>query len=295
MKFRINNGGLLMGKSKRYHYEYEDYEENGKDCETLAKEILEDSEIEEVTEIIIGNWGGSWEEEECDPVLNMFAENSNKFSQLESLFVGDMDYEDCEVSWIVQGNYENLLKSLKNLKHLKIKGSNNLTLGQVEHQNLESIEIICGGLPKTVINELANAKFSNLKKINLYFGVEDYGFDASIRDIEDLLKNPSLKNLEYLGLGNSEIQDEIINITLKSDIIKNLKILDFSNGTTSDKGAKYILENFEKIKHLELLNLEYNYISNEYASKLEELPLNINLSERMENDEKWGNYPMLTE
>lgn len=38
-----------------------------------------------------------------------------------------MDFEECEVSWIVQGNYEKFLKAFPNLKSLKIKGSAELS------------------------------------------------------------------------------------------------------------------------------------------------------------------------
>jgi len=84
-------------------------------------------------------------------------------------------------------------------------------------------------------------------------------------------------------------------VVLNSDIVSNLKVLDFSNGTLSDRGAQIILDNANKLKHLELLDLHYHFISDEYMMKLKMLPININLDEQMENDEEYGNYPMLTE
>ncbi len=283
-----------MKNVKKYFYEYEDYEDGGKDAATLAEEIMNDPDLSTIKNIIVGCWGETYDNS-CQPIIDMFAQNSEKFSHIETLFIGDMESEECEVSWIEQGDYSELIKSLKNLKHLIIKGSNGLRLGELNHSELESLEIICGGLPKSVILEIANSNLPKLKKLNLYLGVENYGFDGSIEDIKKLIENKNFKSLEYLGLGDSEIQDEIVEVVLNSDIVSNLKVLDFSNGTLSDRGAQIILDNADKLKHLELLDLHYHFISDEYMMKLKMLPININLDEQMENDEEYGNYPMLTE
>lgn len=283
-----------MKDTKRYFYDYEDYEDGGKDASTLAEEIISDPDLSSIKAIIVGCWGESYDNS-CQSILDLFSENSDKLSHIETLFIGDMDSEECEVSWIEQGNYSELLKSLKNLKHLKIKGSNNLSLGELKHTELESLEIICGGLPKSVILEIANSNLPKLKKLNLYLGVEDYGFDGSIEDIKKLIENKNFTSLDYLGLGNSEIQDEIVGQVLNSDIISNLKVLDFSNGNLSNKGAQLIIDNADKLKNLELLDLHYHFITDDYVRKLKGLPININLEEQMENDEEYGNYPMLTE
>ncbi len=283
-----------MKDTKKYYYDYEDYEDGDKNAATLAEEILNDPALRSLKNIVVGCWGQSYDNN-CQSILDMFSRNSEKFSHIESLFIGDMDSEECEVSWIEQGNYSQLLKSLKNLKHLTIKGSNNLSLGDLNHPELESLEIICGGLPKSVILEIANSSLPRLKKLNLYIGVDNYGFNGSIEDITKLIQNRSLKNLEYLGLGDSEIQDEIVQAVLNFFDFPNLKVLDFSNGTLSDKGAQLILNNVDKLKNLKLLDLQYHFITDPFVSKLKRLPLRINLDEQQENDEEYGNYPMLTE
>lgn len=283
-----------MTDTKRYFYYYEDYEDGDKNAATLAEEILCDSDLSSIKTIIVGCWGETYDNS-CQAILDMFSENSEKLSHIETIFIGDMDSEDCEVSWIEQGNYSELLKSLKNLKHLIIKGSNNLSLGELNHPELESLEIICGGLPKSVILEIANSNLPKLKKLNLYLGVEDYGFDGSLEDIKTLIENKNFMNLDYLGLGNSEIQDEIVELVLNSDIVSNLKVLDFSNGNLSNKGAQLIIDSADKLRNLELLDLHYHFITDDFVRKLKGLAININVEEQMENDEEYGNYPMLTE
>ncbi|WP_243116548.1 hypothetical protein [Marinisporobacter balticus] len=75
------------------------------------------------------------------PILDELVANNEKVAHIESLYVGDMTYEECEVSWIEQGNYSELIAALPNLKHLTIKGSNGLSLTNLNHQKLESLEI----------------------------------------------------------------------------------------------------------------------------------------------------------
>ena len=283
-----------MGNSKKYFYDYEDYEDGDKDAGTIAQEILNDPELKELKEIIIGCWGESYENS-VQTILDELVANKEKVLHIESLYVGDMTYEECEVSWIEQGDYSKLIAALPNLKNLTIKGSNELSLKNLNHENLESLEIICGGLPKEVIQEIAISILPKIKKLNLYLGIDDYGFNGDIEDIKKLLENPYFKNLKYLGLGNSEIQDEIVEVTLNSNIISNLEVLDFSNGTLSNKGAEIIINNIDKLKGLKLLNLSYNFISDEIMEKLKKIPIEINVDEQMENDDDYGNYPMLTE
>lgn len=286
--------GGYMGITKKFFYDYEDYEDGEKNADTLLEEILQDEELPQIKELIIGCWGESWDTS-AQTIIDGLISNSEKFKNIEHLFMGDMTFEECEVSWIIQGDYSNLWAALPNLKALTIKGSSELELGEITHNNLESLEIICGGLPQTVISSIASSKLPNLKKLNLYLGVDSYGFDADIDDIKQLLKNESFESLEYLGLGDSEIQDEVIEAVMESEIVKQLKTLDFSNGTTSNKGAQIILDNKEKLTNLEYLNLEYHFIGEEYMAELEKLPFEVNLKEQQENDEEYGNYPMLTE
>ena len=209
-----------------------------------------------------------------------------------------MEYEECEVSWIEQGDYAELLKALPNLTSLKIKGSNNLSLGEINHDNLEELEIICGGLPKKVISQISNAKLPKLKKLNLYMGVVDYGFDGDIEDIKKLMNSDIINNLEYLGLCDSEIQDDIVEEFLKIGKLHNIKVLDFSKGTLTDRGGQALLDNETILKTLDTLDLTYHYLSDIMMEKLENSEINAILEEQNEADEDDDEiyyFPMLTE
>ena len=133
----VENMDAMADNTKTYAHDYDQYEDEGKSAAALVEEILEDPDLPGLKEIIIGNWGGAWEED-CQALLDGIVENADRFANVERLFVGDMDYEECEVSWIMQGDYSRLWAALPGLKALTIKGSMDLELGEIVHEGLES-------------------------------------------------------------------------------------------------------------------------------------------------------------
>ncbi|MCI8831713.1 MAG: cytoplasmic protein [Lachnospiraceae bacterium] len=286
-----------MITEKKYAYTYEDYEEQGKDGKTMVTEILSDPDFPELKKIIIGCWG--WAAEDgCQPILDGIVENREQFSGIEELFVGDMDFEECEVSWIIQGNYSRLWEAMPGLRELTIKGSTDLTLGNIRHDNLESLTIICGGLPESVIKEIEKAKLPNLKKLLLYIGSDNYGFDGNEDTIKSLLDHMDFPNLEYLGIADSEIQDQLAEVVLKNKIMGQLHTLDLSCGTLTDKGGALILETVPQYPNLEKLDVHYHFMTKDMVKKLQALPVEVDASDANQPDEYDGEiylYAMLTE
>ena len=274
-----------MGKSKTYSYDYGEYE-GGKNAETMVKDILADPEFTGLDELIIGSWGSAYEDD-CQPIIDDIARNADQFSHITKLFVGDMDYEECEVSWIMQGNYSKLWKAMPQLKELTIKGSMDLTLGEIEHENLESLTIICGGLGTDVIKEIEKAKLPGLKKLLLYIGVEDYGFDGDAGTIKELLENSDFPNLSYLGIVDSEIQDELAQVVLECKYIHQIETLDLSCGTLTDKGGSLLLEKLPELSNIKKLDVHHHYLSDEMMEKIGNLSLEADVSEQ-EKAEKWN-------
>lgn len=287
-----------MEKSKKYSIDYEMYED-GKTTAALVNEILEDPDLPELNELIIGSWGDSWDDG-CQEILDGLVANAEKFSHLEKLFIGDMEYDECEVSWIIQGNYQELWGALPGLKELTIKGSSDLVLGNICHENLEALTIICGGLPVSVIEEIQQAKLPKLKKLLLYIGVDNYGFDGDADTVKTLLEEADFPNLEYLGIADSEIQDELAEVVLESKFMGQLHTLDLSCGTLTDKGGELILEKLVQYPNIKKLDLHYHYLSDEMMKKLEEelSGVELDLSEQEEQEEYHGEIwmnAMLTE
>lgn len=287
-----------MYKSKRYSYSYEEYEEENKNAATMLEEILADAEFPQLEEIVIGCWGNAWDDSP-QPLIDGIVERKEQFSHIKSLFIGDMDYEECEVSWIIQGDYSKLWEAMPQLKKLVIKGSTDLTLGAVQHENLEDLEIICGGLPTEIMNGVKDAKLPALKKLLLYIGVEDYGFDGNISNIKELLEHSDFPNLTYLGITDSDIQDEVAEAALNSKYIKQIETLDLSMGTLTDKGGQMLYDRLGEYPNIKNVDLHFHYLSDAMIEKLQGLSsIQFNLEEEQEADEYDGElyyYAMLTE
>lgn len=284
-------------ESKRYTYSYDEYEEQGKRAADMIADILADPDFLSLTELIIGDWGGAWEDS-CQPILDGMIEHADQFSNIQSLFIGDMDFEECEVSWIMQGNFSGLWAALPNLRSLTIKGSMDLELGDICHEGLEELTIICGGLGSDVIRSVQNAKLPNLKKLLLYIGIDDYGFDGNVDTVKELLDKADFPKLKYLGIVDSEIQDELAKAVLESKFMGQVETLDLSFGTLTDQGGQLLLETLPKWTNIKYLDVHYNYLTDKMAEKLEKLPMTVDASERNQPDEYHGTVymnAMLTE
>lgn len=282
---------------KRFAYSYEDYEDNDKTAETMTADILADPEFAQAGSIEIGSWGNAWEES-CQAIIDGIVANKAAFAHVEELAIGIMDFEDCEISWIIQGDYSGLWQALPNLKHLTIQGSTGLVLGDIEHAGLESLEIICGGLPMDVIKSIARAKLPNLRKLVLYLGVDNYGFDGSVEEIRAALAEMDLPKLAYLGLLDSELQDELVPVALACPLAKQLTTLDLSCGTLTDKGGALLLEGVAALPKLQKLDLHHHFLSDEMMAKLGALPITVDVSEQNTPDEYGGElyyYALITE
>lgn len=286
--------------SKRYSYDYEEYDEQGKSAETMIPDILNDEDFPKLKELIIGNWGDAGAGDDCQPVIDDIIENKERFSNIESLFIGDMEYDECEVSWIEQGDYSKLWEAMPQLKQLGIKGSIDLELGNICHENLEELCIVCGGIYSDVIEAIQKAKLPHLKRLQIYIGVEDYGFDGDENTIKAFLEQADFPELTYLGIVNSEMQDEITEMVLNSKFIGQISTLDLSMGTLTDKGAALLLEKIPQYPNIQKLDVHYNYLSDEMVEKLEALPIEVDASENEtadidEDDGYVYRSPMLTE
>jgi len=282
---------MLSDGEKKYFTEYD----SGVSSELLAEYILNDPCLPELRKIIIGVWDQEIYDADPGKIFTMMINNQEKFQHIESLFIGDMEAEENEISWIKQGNYEELLRVFPNLKSLTIQGSDSLVLGKVNHLKLEELVIICGGLPISVVNEIKSANLPNLKKLILYSGDESYGYSCNISDFAELVKKERFPNLQYLGLVNSFEQDDLVRVIIESDLLPQLEIIDISCGCLTDKGGQLILNAADKLVNLKELNADYHYMSEDMMEKIKALPFKVSLNDAQEPYDDGEMWPMITE
>lgn len=273
--------------------DYDQYEA-GRKMKELLEELANGPEGRELTSLIIGDWGGSYENDSAEIVETLVA-CKDRFPKLRKLFIGDMDSEECEVSWIMQSNLAPLLSAYPELTSLTIKGGSGLELEPAGHEKLEELVIICGGLGKNVLSSIGSGRFPELNKLELYLGVEEYGFDGDLEDVLPLAEPGRFPKLTYLGLKNSELQDEIAIALADAPILDQLHTLDLSMGTLTDKGAEALIGSGKAAK-LQKLDLSYHYMSDKMMLRWKQSGLNVDMSDQQDADEDEDyRYPSLTE
>ncbi|MBU7317503.1 STM4015 family protein [Paenibacillus oleatilyticus] len=272
---------------------YDEYED-GMRMEQLIEQLAAKPESREVVELTIGSWGQAYEDGP-DSFMDVLIGHKDAFPALRKLFIGDMDSEECEISWIMQTNLAPLLEAFPQLTSFCIQGSTGLSLKPLKHERLEELVIICGGLSREVLAEIRDAELPELRKLELYLGVDDYGFDGSLEDVKPLMEPGRFPKLTYLGLKDSEIQDEIAIEIANSPILDQLHTLDLSLGTLSDKGAEALLAS-ERVRKLSFLDLNYHYMSDEMVKRWQTSGMSVDVSDQQQSDDEddWR-YPAVTE
>ncbi|WP_138755207.1 STM4015 family protein [Paenibacillus sinopodophylli] len=270
---------------------YDEYEEGAR-MSSLIEKLASSPDGQQLSILTIGDWGQAYENSP-DSFIETLISHKDSFPNLTKLFIGDMGFEECEVSWINQTNLSPLLAAFPNLKSLTVKGSQDLSLQPLAHEKLEELVIICGGLPKSVLEEIISAKLPELRKLELYLGVDNYGFDGGIEDVLPLLKGDLFPKLKYLGLKDSEIQDEVAIAAASAPVLDQLDTLDLSYGTLTDEGGEALLAS-ERIKKLKHLDLSYHYMSDELVLRFQQSGLPVDVKDQQESDDEWR-YPFLTE
>lgn len=79
---------------------YDEYED-GQRMDTEIERLSASPEAAQLTSLIIGDWGQAYENS-SDEVVEALVKHSGSFPSLRKLFIGDMSYEECEISWITQ-------------------------------------------------------------------------------------------------------------------------------------------------------------------------------------------------
>ncbi len=248
------------------------------------REFLKDKQASESTGFVVGAWEEPMSTEPND-IVEALVKAKDKLPNLTALFFGDITYEESEISWIVNTDISPLFEAYPKLEYFGVRGGNQLSLGDLKHENLKTLLIQSGGLDTSVVRQVANADLPQLTHLELYLGAEEYGASHEVADLEPILQNKVFPKLTYLGLRDSELSDEIALAIVNSPIINRLEVLDLSLGTLTDKGAIAVLKS-PAVKKLKKLDLHYHWCSDKMTKSLEALG-NTDVSKQQDPDDDW--------
>lgn len=250
----------------------------------LLSQLLQDPKADQLTTLVIGAWSSEMFEAPPSDLVEALVASAARLPSLKSLFFGDIISEECEVSWIESCDLSPFWEAFPKLELLKIRGTNQLSLGKIEHRRLKSLIIESGGLDTGVLNSIWEASLPELEHLQVYLGSDNYGWNGSVEDVEPILSGKLFPKLKYLGLCDSEIADEIAVAVAKSPILSRLEVLDLSSGTLGDVGARALLDS-PSISKLKKLDLHYHYISDGVQAQLRAIAAEVDLSNPQSGDE----------
>lgn len=148
---------------------------------------------------------------------------------------------------------------------------NKFALGEVVHDKLEHFELRAKGLSGAVARSVSAAQLPAVRHLEVWYGEEGLGGDASFLDIAPLLARHDLPALRYLGLKSCEFTDEICDGIAKTRLLRQLEVLDLSMGTMSDAGVDAIMQSAATFKHLKKIDVSKNWISSAGLGRLRTL------------------------
>jgi len=259
-----------------------DYDDERK-MSDLFEQFLQSADKSKLDALVIGMWGEPYEES-ADDIIAALVARAPELPALRALFIGDMTFEECEISWIVQGDYTPLLKAFPKLEELRIRGSQELSLQPMTHSALRKLTIESGGLPSEVVEALTASSLPSLEHLELWLGDDNYGFSGDVDLYRRLLGALGGPSLRYLGLRDSQIADELAQWLADEEVVGRLQTLDLSLGTLGDAGARALLDS-SHVRSLRRLDLSHHYISPALQQQLKALPQEVVLDDAQEEDD----------
>ncbi|WP_329138984.1 STM4015 family protein [Streptomyces sp. NBC_01476] len=221
-----------------------------------------------VRALIIGPWGEVYDNDSGDVVEQLVAAR-DRLTGLQAVFIGDLEMEEAEISWIEQSDVTPLLTAFPGLREFGVRGGTGLRFPPVRHEGLRTLVFQTGGLPAQVVRGVAASELPALEHLELWLGVESYGGDATVDDLAPILAGGRFPALRHLALRNSEIQDEIAAAVASAPVVAQVTSLDLSLGVLTDDGAAALLTG-QPLIHLDRLDLHHHFVSEAVVQRVRE-------------------------
>jgi hypothetical protein len=260
----------------------------------ILEVLLQDPKAAQLEALVIGVWSQDLygQEGSSHIVVEALLANRERLPQLQALFVGDIVYEESEISWIEQSNVGPLLEAFPLLEVFQVRGGNGLGFRfenperPVVHERLRVLVVQSGGLDASVVRQIGEAKLPNLEHLELWLGDPNYGGNSTVEDLAPILAGARFPKLTYLGLKDSKIADDIAKALATAPVLGKLSELDLSMGILTDEGMLALFDGLVYTR-IQTLDVSENYLSDEMVQRLKEIPFNVLTRGQKDADEEW--------
>ncbi len=262
-----------------------DYDTSDEFPDRLA-DLLDDPAAAGIAALVVGPWAAAFEGGSSEATVEALVAARDRLPNLRALYLGDIVQEETEMSWINQCDLSPLFGAFPALEELRVRGSQDLSLGRPSHDALRSLTIECGGLPATVAREVAAARLPKLEALELWLGDEGYGNEVTGDVLLELLDAPVMKGLTHLGLRNDCRADATAAVLAGRPRPGRITTLDLSLGALGDVGAE-ALAGAAWISDLDRLDVRHHYITPPAVERLRAAVCELDARHPQEPDD-WG-------
>ncbi len=271
-----------------------DAAEDGATMGGLLSRLFDDPACEKVAALVIGDWNPIENEAGAAEIVASLAAACDRLPGLRAIFLGDITYEECEISWIRQTDITPILEAYPRLEQLRVRGAEGLSIGEVHHDSLEALIIESGGLPRSVVRAVAAADLPNLEHVELWLGSDGYGGDSTVEDLTPILSGAAFPRLKYLGLRDCEWADALATALADAPILRRIETLDLSLGNLGDEGAVALISG-GNLSGLKRLDIHHHYVSDEVIDGLKDTGVELNADQRQESPDDDDRYIAVSE
>lgn len=193
-----------------------------------------------------------------DTVVSQLAEVlAAKRPPIVSLTLGD---GDSEIGNEALGELAPLWPVCANVETLFVRGSE-LELGDIELPALRKSRFATCSLSSAAARAISAARWAALQSLEVYIGDSRAGATCTLADLERLLARDDLEQLTHLGLVNTELGSDLCTVLPRAPVVRRLAKLSLAHGTLIDDDARTLARGQAALKHLEVLDVHDNYLS----------------------------------
>jgi hypothetical protein len=255
----------------------------------LFAQFMAEQGVEKVGALVVGAWDEIATEARAGEVIQALVAAQPRLPALKALFFGDIVCEECEISWIKQTDVAPILRAYPGLLEFRVRGGDGLRVLGLQHARLEKLIVESGGLSHAFVSDVMAAELPALRHLELWLGEENYGADWSMADLAPVFEGKRFPSLEYLGLRDSDKADQIAAAIAGAPILHRLRELDLSMGTLGDAGGTALAESLG-VRRLKKLTLHHHYISPVVVARLQQLRIELDVSDHQDSDDEDSRY-----
>lgn len=233
--------------------------EDGTRLEALIEALVDRPEAARIRALVIGAWDFESSTDSSELIAALVGA-ADRLPELRALFIGDIEGEEQELSWIKQADITPILRGFPRLERLHVRGGDGLTLQPVDHAELLEFVVQTGGLPSALPEALGASRLPALQLLELWIGERNYGRTTDLGTLAGILGGEGLPALRRLGLRNAENAGEFAAVLPAAPVVARLSELDLSLGTLVDDDLSP-WRGDARLTRLERIDLGENYLS----------------------------------